>query len=327
MSPTVSVALCTHDGERFVTQQVQGILDQSPLPNEVVLSDDASSDGTVAIVEALWAGLDAASAPRLVVLRNAVPLGVTANFQQATAACTSDLVALSDQDDVWLPGRLALMVAHFAGRPELGLLFTDAQLVDAGGKSLGASLFEALEIGPAVLGRVHGGEAFSVLVRRNIVTGATVVFRRSLLGSAAPFDPSWVHDEWLAIIAAAVSTVDVLPDRLIDYRQHSSNHIGVAVPTLGYKIGRVFEPRADRYTNLLARALALQARLERLDADPVLLATVAQKVEHQRRRASLPAVRLARVVPVLREVRTGRYGLFSSQGNLDILRDLLQPDR
>jgi len=320
--PPVSVALCTHNGAEYVVEQARSILDQTEPPAEVVLSDDASTDDTVALVEGLWATRE--SPPALVVLRNATALGVTANFEQAALACTSDLVALSDQDDVWAPDRLGRMVDAFVSAPDLALLFTDARLVDGTGADLGPSLFGALEASEADLDGIRHGDAFGILLRRNLVTGATVVFRRSLLDVAVPFDRAWVHDEWLAIIAASVARVDWLPDRLVDYRQHGRNQIGVAAPTLRYKIGRVFEPRGDRYAGLVERAEHLLARVDaRGDA---VRDAVEQKLLHQRRRAELPALRIARVVPVLREAATGRYARFSSQGNLDILRDLLQPE-
>jgi glycosyltransferase involved in cell wall biosynthesis len=321
----VSVALCTHNGARFVLEQVRSILEQSEPPIQVVLSDDASNDDTVALVEDLWAELAPSAAPELVILRNTVALGVTRNFQQAVEACNGELVALADQDDLWNPDRLQLMASCFESSPTLGLLFTDARLVDASGTDLGSSLFQALEVRDRDLADIRRGKAFPVLLRRNVVTGATVMFRRSLLKAALPFDPAWVHDEWLAIIAAAVSRVDWLPDRLIDYRQHGGNQIGVARPTLRYKIGRVFEPRGDRYVALAERAGHLVERLESLAALSAAGAAKA-KLKHQERRSELSAFRLARLVPVLREAARGGYSRYSSQGNLDILRDLLSPN-
>ena len=323
MTLSVSVALCTHNGARYITEQARSILDQALPPAQVVLSDDASSDDTVALVERLWA--EGSGAPELVVLRNVTALGVTANFEQAALAGSGDLIALSDQDDVWAPDRLERMVGVLEASPDLALLFTDARLVDSAGVDMGPSLFETLEVTESDLGGMRRGDAFSVLLRRNLVTGATVVFRRSLLDAAVPFDPAWVHDEWLAILAAAIARIDFLPDRLVDYRQHGGNQIGVAAPTLRYKIGRVLEPRGNRYAELVERAENLLERLESLGVDEDVLASAEQKLVHQVARLELPPVRLARVIPVIREASTGRYRRFSSQGSLDIVRDLLQP--
>lgn len=322
--PTVSVALCTYNGSRYLKQQVQSILDQTEPAAQVVVSDDASGDDSVVVVEQMWAKLNN-SAPKLVVLRNQRPLGVTKNFQQAAESCTSDLIALSDQDDVWAPDRLQRMVDVFESSPGLGLLFSDARLVDADGRDLGPSLFEALEVRETDLSRIRSGNAFEVLLRRNLVTGATVVFRRTLLGAALPFDSAWVHDEWLAIVASAVTRVDCLPEKLLDYRQHGGNAIGVHAPTWGYKMRRMMEPRACTYSVLTERADHLRLHLEKLNVNANVLTDVTGKVKHQKFREGLPSNRMLRIIPVAREAAAGRYASFSSRGNLDVLRDLLQP--
>lgn len=324
MASRVSVALCTHNGELYLEEQLRSILEQTLLPIEVIVSDDASTDDTLEIVHRMWHGLPD-SAPRLVVLANATALGVTSNFEQAVSACTGDFIALSDQDDVWVAERLETIIAKFESRPQLSLVFSDAQLVAESGESLGTSLFEALEISAADLDAIRSGDAFATLLRRNLVTGATAVFRRSLLQDAAPFDPAWVHDEWLAIIAAAMGEIDWLPARLIDYRQHGTNQIGVVAPTLAYKVRRMLEPRGDRTRDLARRAAGLVERLESLDVDAGLVQLARGKLRFESFRAELAESRLRRICPVLSESRSGDYKRFASRGRADILRDLLQP--
>ncbi|RYF62679.1 MAG: glycosyltransferase [Comamonadaceae bacterium] len=148
---SVSVALCTWNGARFVREQVRSICLQTRPPQEIVLSDDASTDDCVAVARAALQeclserpGLEIT----LRVLANPVALRVTKNFEQAVRACSGALIALSDQDDLWLPDRLAMIVAQFEQRPDLLLLHTDARLVDAGGAPLGDTLFHALEVQP-----------------------------------------------------------------------------------------------------------------------------------------------------------------------------------
>lgn len=326
MPSRVSVALCTHNGALYLEEQLRSILAQTLWPFEVVVSDDASTDDTLDIVHRIWEALPD-SAPRLVVLPNETALGVTANFEQAVSACTGDLIALSDQDDVWLPGRLEAVVAKFESRPQLSLVFSDARLVSDAGEALGASLFETLEISDTDLDTIRSGEAFATLLRRNLVTGATAVFRRTLLKDAAPFDPAWVHDEWLAIIAAATSEIDWMPDQFIDYRQHGANQIGVLAPTLRYKVSRMLEARGDRNLNLAIRAAGLLQRLERLGAGAHILELARGKLEHETFRAELPANRFKRFWPVLAAARTDHYERYCSMGRTDILRDLFQPMR
>jgi glycosyltransferase involved in cell wall biosynthesis len=324
----VSVALCTYNGARFIREQVRSICLQTRPPREIVLSDDASSDGCV---EFAREEVDACNASRpdspvaLRVLRNATPLRVTKNFEQAVRACDGDLIALCDQDDVWLPDRLARMSAEFDRRPGLVLLFTDARRVDEARRELGASLFDTLEVEPAELARVHGGEAFDVLLRRNLAAGATTIFRRALLDDALPFPAEWLHDEWLAILAAALGGVDLLEAPLIEYRQHGANQVGARSHGLRDKIRKALAARGEAHAKRLRKAERLLERLLALGArvPPAAVEKARAKVAHQRVRAALPAPRIARCVPVLREAVTGRYGLYG-YGARGALRDLLE---
>lgn len=324
-SPTrVSVALCTYNGAGFVEEQLRSILRQTIPPAQIVVADDGSVDDTLAIVERVLAE---PGAPEHVILRAGPERGVSANFERAIARTTGDLVALADQDDVWDETKVERMLDVFDGDPDVLLAFSDAELIDAQGADTGGGLFEQLEVAPAALDRIAGGHAFEELLRRNIVTGATVVFRRKLFDDAAPFPQYWVHDEWLAILAAALGGVAPVRTRLIGYRQHGANQIGVTAPTLRRKVTRVLQPRGDRNTQLWQRAELLRDRLDRIGArasraDRQL---VEGKLRHERARALLPGNRLRRVVPVIREARTGSYSRFASQGAADIVRDLLQP--
>lgn len=316
----VSVALCTYNGARFIEQQLHSILAQTRPVDEIVLSDDGSGDDTVAIARGVLAA--APAPPRFILLRSEKPGGVTANFERACVASTGELIALSDQDDVWAPGKIATMVEQFELRDDLAMLFTDARLVDGDGADLGHQLFEALEVRTADLAALRDGHALATLLRRNLVTGATAVFRRSLLDVAVPFDPNWLHDEWLAVLAAASSRIDWMPHTLIDYRQHGSNQVGVAVPTLRYKLGRLVEKRGDRTVRLADRTRALLQRMRQAGLPGTEL--VEGKLRLESARAALPADRIRRLIPILRAARGGSYARFASRGRADMLRDLLQ---
>jgi hypothetical protein len=323
----ISVALCTRNGAAFVGEQVRSILEQSPEPHEIVLGDDASTDATVAIVERMVDEHRAAGGrTQLVVLRHDPALGVTANFADALAHAHGDLVALSDQDDIWLPGKLAAALAAFDADPELLLLHTDARLVDAAGAPTGLTLLQALEITSREQAGLEHGSAFDTLLRRNLVTGATVVIRRELLDSAAPFPPGWVHDEWLGMIAAATGTLRLQPEPLIDYRQHGGNQIGARRPTLADRWAKLREPREPRATRLVERTTALIAALERIGprVSTAHLEAARRRLAHENRRRDLPAFPLARVPSIISAAARGDYARYS-RGAIDVLRDLVQP--
>jgi hypothetical protein len=323
----VSVALGTHNGARFLREQLESILRQTSPVDEIVLSDDASTDDTVALAARVVAehrvAADAA-APELVVLRNPLALGVTANFEQALRAASGDLVALCDQDDVWHPDRVARAAAEFAARPGLDLVAADARLVDDAGEPIGSSLFETLGVDERLRRRLASDAAFAELLRRNVLTGATMMVSRSLVGRAAPFPANWVHDEWLAMVASVGGGIAVVAEPLIDYRQHGANQIGVRRLAAGGKVARLREPRTERNARLLARAEDLAERLPLIAPAPEVDAAVRAKLDHEVMRQALPSRRLARVAPVWREWRAGAYGRFG-RGAQDVLRDLVQP--
>ncbi len=323
--PTISVALCTHHGAAFVVEQVESILAQSVPATQLVLSDDASTDDTVALVERAvreWP----APKPDLVVLRNVPALGVVANFEQAVRACRGELIALSDQDDRWAPDKLERFVDLFDAHPHVLLAHSDATLVTAEGAPLPDTLLGSLEATARERRRLVDGQSYRALLRRNLVTGATVVFRRQLLDHALPFARSWVHDEWLGIIAAATARTLLIDDRLIDYRQHGGNQIGARRPSLGDKFRKLQVPREDRNRGLVVRSTDLVGRLESLGpmVDPARLAHARAKLAHETWRLGLPANPLLRAPRIALAVIAGRYDRFS-RGLQDAARDLVQP--
>jgi glycosyltransferase involved in cell wall biosynthesis len=329
MKAYVSVALCTYNGERYIAEQIRSILGQSLPVGEIVLSDDASADGTVRVVRdeiARFNRENPSATVELVVLSNGARLGVTKNFQRALESCRYDLIALCDQDDVWHHTKIAEQVQQFDRRPDLLLIHSNARLVDEDGSLLPGSLLESLEVTNAVMAAIHAGQAFDVLLRRNIATGATMMVRRALLTAALPLPNAWIHDEWLAIIAAAIGVVDASTTSCIDYRQHSANQIGVRTPTLRYKLARLFESRGDRTLQLAKRAAILRDRLQSLGAcvPPKRVQAARGKYIFELRRARLPASRVMRVVPVVALALSGGYSKYASQGLRDIARDLIQ---
>ena len=347
----VSVAMATHNGAAYIAEQIKSILAQTRPIEELIVSDDASSDGTVDIVRALFDRVDTsqvsssptlvraeefdqpqriddASHPQyssLIVLRNDVALGVTANFEQALSHCRGDLIALSDQDDVWHRDRIARQVACFEANPDLLLLATNARSVDTTGRPLGYDHFTALEVSRFERKQFRAGTPLVALLRRNLVTGATMMIRRSLFEQARPFPPSWLHDEWLAMMGAVLGHIDLIDDCLIDYRQHDNNQVGMVQQSLADKISRFMEPRTERNRRLLERALSLDARLQALPwLPPTVREQAHDKACFEQARSALPGPRLARIPAIIRHLTRGDYARFGN-GWRDAVRNLVQP--
>lgn len=316
----ISVALCTRDGAAYLGEQLASILAGSRRPDEIVISDDASSDETVAIAQRVLA---ADGIPHRILV-NDPPLGVTGNFAAAIEATVGDIVVLSDQDDVWVSSRLAAAVEVLEHDPRVLLHHSDAELVDADDIPLGLGLFEALGVDDEALAALPTPRGFDVLLRRNLVTGAVTAFRRELLELAVPFPSGWMHDEWLAILAASRDGVSTDRRRLVRYRQHGRNEIGMSRRTFATKLRRVLGPEEGRTAGLAVRGKVLAERLERVGAPRELIAAAWEKAAFERARAALPASRLRRLRPVWRLAREGEYDRYASQGRLDVLRDLGQ---
>src|SRR5437879_6214343 len=122
----LSIAMCTYNGARFLKEQLDSIASQTCSPDEVIVCDDHSSDGTVQVIERFASG-----APFPVKLQvNETNLGSTKNFEKAIGLCQGEVIALADQDDVWSSIKLERLIAAFESDPNLGLVFSDAQLVD-----------------------------------------------------------------------------------------------------------------------------------------------------------------------------------------------------
>ncbi|MFJ3391479.1 glycosyltransferase family 2 protein [Leifsonia aquatica] len=321
-SASLSVALCTHNGARYLPDQLRSILEQSAPVAEVIVSDDASRDTTVEVVRR-FAG-DAIGTLRVELSVNDPALGVTKNFESALRRVSGDVVLLCDQDDLWDPRKASVLSARLDGRrPQL--VFTDAVIIDAAGRPTGETLFGNLRIAQSELTAVDRGRALQVLLRRNIVTGATAAVTRELVDSALPIPESWVHDEWLAVTAAIVGDVLLEPRTLTSYRLHGANEIGATRLGLRAMIGRLTEPRATRNGRLLDRARSLDERFgSDSSVDASVRAMIQAKLAHEEARSAYPGSRIRRVGPVIRRWRTGSYRRFGL-GVQDAVRDLLQP--
>lgn len=218
-----SVALCTYEGARYLPEQLESLAGQERAPDEVVVFDDGSSDETVEILEGFRE-----RAPFPVELHvNRENVGTTKNFQQAILACTGDAIALCDQDDVWLPSKLARAAEALDGSPDVGFTFSDAELIAEDGSPMGMRLWEAIRFTPELRRRVERHGLLPLLLKRKLVTGATMTFRSELRDVICPIPDAWRHDAWASLICAFASRCHMLSEPLVLYRIHPSQQVGI----------------------------------------------------------------------------------------------------
>ena len=319
---TISIAMATFNGAAYLREQLQSIAAQSRLPDELVVNDDCSTDGTMAILEAF-----AAAAPFPVILeRNAENLGTIRNFERSVARCSGDIIALADQDDVWLEDKLKLIGARFESDPAVGLVFSDATLVDQALTPLGSTLWQSLGLDRKRIERLRA-RPLAEQIGESAVTGATMAFRRDYRGVALPIPTDlafYLHDRWIATVVSAFAPVEAIERPLILYRQHRRQQVGARGPKRIDRLKALIvgeRPFVEIETKALA-ALLSRIRESGLDANPIALEALTARLEHMRRRLALPPSRIRRIGPVLGELRSGRYGL-DRRGPISALKDLI----
>ena len=326
-SLTIGVAIITYNGLKYLPQQLESIATQTRPVHHVVVSDDRSTDGTWEFLET-WAQ----QAPmRVTLIRNETQLGLSRNFEQSIAAVEADIIFTSDQDDIWVPERVALLTEVFEQHPNVLLVHTDAILVDAEGRDLGTTLLGELELSRTERAALHAGNAFSVYCRRSVVTGATVAIRSTLLRLALPFQTGWFHDAWLALIAAAVGEVRLLETPTIHYRQHGNNLVGVKKHGPWLKLKHILwqmkgQEQLDAVINdNVATRTKLHARLAGLaGAAPAALAFSERSLAFYSHRAALPALPVRRLAAVLKGVASRQYATYSYVPWTDTIRDIFR---
>jgi glycosyltransferase involved in cell wall biosynthesis len=326
----VSVVLGTFNGSAYVEEQLESILAQSVMPNEIIVTDDGSTDATLSIIDRVKERFVArARHLAITVITHPGPSGVAQNFERGLKAASGDIVFLSDQDDVWSPVKIERMLEVFEREPLLMLLHSNATLVDEGRTKLNQSLFQALRFSGRERAAERNGEAFALLMKRNLVTGATSAVRRELVACAIPFPPFWLHDEWLAITASlqGAEAVNFIDEALIEYRQHRENQVGASRLTFSGGFTKLVSRRGARNDRLLGRANSLHERVSKLaSVEPKYQKYFREslmKLQHEQFRSSLPEKRLARLGPVSKELRNGCYETFGG-GLRDAVRDVVQ---
>jgi len=323
---STSIVLCTYNGAHFLQAQWESLLAQSRSPDEIVVRDDGSGDGTWELLDSLATSAERRGI-RVRLARNPRNLGYVANFEAALQDASGDVLFLCDQDDVWHVDKLATLVAQFEGRSQLLLLCSDARRIDMVGACLPRSLFQVLKVSRTERRRIHAGQGFRVLLRRSLATGATTALRRELLVDALPFPRGWAHDEWLAIIAAALGGFDCIERALIDYRQHGQNQVGMPDRDLATKWRDLLKPEAIAIDPLIARDEALRERLRTfaIRVSDASRGHLAGRLRHLRIRCLLRGSSGARACTVWQEMFNGNYRRYAS-GWRSALRDLLRRD-
>ena len=218
-----SVALCTYNGEKFLKQQIDSILEQTKQVDEIVVCDDGSKDSTLQILEDYRNRY-----PNLFrIYSNENNLGSIKNFEKAIGLCTYEIIFLSDQDDIWLPEKVAEYCEYFQNHPEIEVLASNGFGIDEEGKVL--DVFTLWDI---IVEQKKMDPQFSYFEILNFVgnfaTGASMAFRKEFIAECFPFPiiRDLHHDGWIALVAVSKNSLELLPGKYFKYRKHNDQQVG-----------------------------------------------------------------------------------------------------
>lgn len=215
--------MTTYQAGEFLEPQLESIALQTVLPDELVVFDDASSDGSWHVLTEY-----AAQAPFGCRLhRQQENVGLRRNIEGALSACAGEVIVLADQDDLWAPEKLAAVAEAFAD-PAVTLWFSDAELIDGADRPLNRRSWDAVGLSDTAARTLDSDAGLRRLLHGMTVTGATLAVRSDILRVALPLpielqgeDHLFLHDGWLAVLAAIHGQVVADPRALTRYRQHT----------------------------------------------------------------------------------------------------------
>lgn len=315
-----SVAMCTYNGEKYLREQLDSIAAQSILPTELVVCDDGSRDQTVTILSEF---ADQAPFP-VKVYENQETLGVARNFFKAIRLCSADWVILCDQDDVWLPERIAIFSAEIEKNVDenIDIVFSNAFLTDQFLTPNRQTLFSAYRLKQNEINWINQGKAEKALVRHVFITGAAMIVRRDFAKSVPEPVVGFLHDEWLSWMACP--RLLVLNECTLFYRQHPEQVTGadgriqaqyqrLAKPQMGKTVN--INDAVDRFTQLLQAYSSSNGEISNS-----VINTLTKKIHFLRKRSQLSAGFFQRIIGIL-GIGLAQYWQLSS-GFRTVLKDI-----
>lgn len=311
----ISVVLCTYNGELYIQEQLDSIAKQSRKPDEVIICDDRSTDNTWAILEAYkkQAPFD------IKIFLNDKNIGSTQNFAQGIQYANGDIIFLCDQDDVWMPNKIEHMTYVFETNEKIGMVFSDAYVTDQNLNHYPKSLWEYMGFDQRIQTLLQKGLLWSILGKYSYVTGATVAFSSRLKRYMQIFPDNWIHDEWITMIADLFTTVQFTTEKLILYRKHEHQQVGVIIKPKSNYIKRmkfyIFPDKGRRhYKRIVKRQEFLLNHISPYFdemRDSSIYQELEKQMQHWKMRAELSSNIIKKGRQIFKEVAAGKYEKYS----------------
>ncbi len=220
----ISIAMTTYNGEKYVRKQIASLLNQTVMPDEIIICDDCSTDGTRNILQEIKEHNNSSCDIRLEM--NKENLGYTENFKKAISMTKGDLIFLADQDDVWHCNKLEEMQKVMKEK-KCSAVCCDFDLIDGNDNPIPdknqyrITTFEIDRSARLV------PISFNRLVYGNVAQGCCCCFNKEVKEKFLAIDSSeLIHDHQIMFISSLLKGVWYLNEELIDYRLHQNNSVG-----------------------------------------------------------------------------------------------------
>ncbi|MBV7532346.1 glycosyltransferase family 2 protein [Chitinophaga sp. sic0106] len=207
-SPLVSIIIAVYNGARFLQEQLDSVLNQTYSNLEIIAVDDCSTDSSFEILQRYQDRY-----PNFHVFRNEANLGYIKNFEKGLQLAKGEYMALCDQDDIWLPEKVSIMMAEMAKGYHTA--FCDSEVVDFEGKSLGRCISDG-----------RNQQDFDTPLNfaiGNSISGHAMLIRKGVIDQSIPFPNTMIHDRWIAFVATFFGPIRYIDQPLVKYRQHDTN--------------------------------------------------------------------------------------------------------
>jgi glycosyltransferase involved in cell wall biosynthesis len=316
-----SVVLATCNGGKFLREQLDSIASQSRLPDEIVITDDDSTDDTLDVARQF-----AKDAPVPVnVFANPARLGFNGNFERAASLATGEVILFCDQDDVWLPAHVERLVAPFEADPATALVVSNSTYVDINLNPTGATLWSAARFGAAACRRASTGWQFPGWARHRAIAGHGMAFRAKLRAVVLPFGHNWIYDQWVGLVATACGSLRIERESFTLHRQHARQSNGDRQTSLLDAARKTPRLNNDHFANEVAMWTELAGRLtahrEHL-RDPRALEVIQHRIAFLRRRKDMRGGSgFTRLALATKELARGGYHRYG-RGFLTFARDV-----
>lgn len=243
----ISVALCVYNGEKFLKQQLESISTQTVLPDELIISDDASNDNSVQIVKEFS---EANPAINCKLFLNGYNIGYIKNFEKAILNTSGDIIFLCDQDDVWQINKIERVQNILNDNKLAKGVFSNAFLINDRGEMIEGCLWDSIAFTEKKDLQQNNKQLFDYILKTfNVVTGACLAFKREAIIKLLPLNCiiNELHDEYIALKLAARNELIALNEALIYYRVHNKQTHGVPEKSRWNAIGEIKEAKLKEF--------------------------------------------------------------------------------